>query len=108
MIAPRDAADDIQGPVLIVNNQAEDASKASLHKPDTTTTFVTSSERTAMAATEAQGQEGPVVEQLVRDQDIEDLSREFARMSPDEIAPELAPVNEDDALVDLFQGLNLN
>ena len=93
VLAPRDVAEDIQDrPVLVVNNIAEKVTSAEYFKNrnQITTQFVTNLQKSSAeySALLAQGQEGPMVEELVRNGE-EDTSL------------------DDDPLTDLFSNLTL-
>jgi hypothetical protein len=114
ILAPRDVAEDIQDkPVLVVNNLAEVISSAEYFKNRhfLTTQFVQNLEEqsSAYSAMEAQGQEGPAVEELVRstyDDNLDGLAEDMASLTVGD--SNASEPSETDLLADLFGNLDLD
>lgn len=120
VLAPRDVAEDIQNkPVLVVNNIAEKISSAEYFKNRDflTTQYIKNLESSSApyAAMLAQGQEGPLVEELVTaDATVDALADAFSTLgvgasTAATTAPATAEANagEDDLLA-MFRNLKIN
>ena len=119
VLAPRDVAEDIQNkPVLVVNNIAEKLSSAEYFKNRNflTTQFIQNVESSSApyAAMLAQGQEGPLVEELVSaDATVDALADAFSNLGvgTSTAAPATSAGAKDtgeDDLLAMFKNLKIN